>query len=415
MGQDGVTALADLSFVLRYEPVSHLSLTPPDSVLLTPVVRNNYALQSRLVSDSGRVWVRLSRVGTGSFSGSGSLVRFRFMADGGTPAKTVARFRISRPYGRTVSGIPLRIEVSGCTALILPPFPCMKIAMAAKSAAQPGEMLSYEIRYWNAGTALATAVVVTDTLPPHSELASVSVPAYERPSDRVLRWKARDLAPGDSGVSTVVVRIADRDRFPGATLVLRSGVMVSCQEGYVATAFAETEVVGLPLQLGLQVEPKVVDLGQIVRIRCSWSRALSSGTVRVEPEGETFAVDGAISPGDTVFAFAPRVDGEHRVVFTGRDLTGGEEEALATFVVQVEEHFRLDRNRLNVAGGERVNISFGVGRSQRVRIAVYSVAGERVASLLNQQVPAGQHRLSWAGEDMSGREVCSGLYPIYLQ
>ena len=55
-------------------------------------------------------------------------------------------------------------------------------------------------------------------------------------------------------------------------------------------------------------------------------------------------------------------------------------------------------------------ISFSLPEAQEVELAVYSLDGRRVATLLNETRGPGQHDVVWTGRDDSGRTVASGIY-----
>ncbi len=71
--------------------------------------------------------------------------------------------------------------------------------------------------------------------------------------------------------------------------------------------------------------------------------------------------------------------------------------------------FRVYRNVPNPFAS-RTRIRFHLPRARNVRVAVYDVLGRRVASLLDGPCPAGLHTLDWAGEDVAGQPVASGVY-----
>jgi hypothetical protein len=57
------------------------------------------------------------------------------------------------------------------------------------------------------------------------------------------------------------------------------------------------------------------------------------------------------------------------------------------------------------------SIHFAVGREgARVSLAIYDVAGRRVATLYDGRATAGDHSVRWDGRDGSGRRVASGVY-----
>ena len=54
--------------------------------------------------------------------------------------------------------------------------------------------------------------------------------------------------------------------------------------------------------------------------------------------------------------------------------------------------------------------SFSLARATRVRLSVYDTQGRRVAELLDEIRPAGDHVATWDGRDASGRHVAQGTY-----
>ncbi|HPF70109.1 MAG TPA: right-handed parallel beta-helix repeat-containing protein, partial [Candidatus Krumholzibacteria bacterium] len=55
-------------------------------------------------------------------------------------------------------------------------------------------------------------------------------------------------------------------------------------------------------------------------------------------------------------------------------------------------------------------ISFSLPEAQSVRLAIYSVDGRRVATLVNEVRTAGLHEVLWKGQDDAGRPMASGVY-----
>lgn len=54
--------------------------------------------------------------------------------------------------------------------------------------------------------------------------------------------------------------------------------------------------------------------------------------------------------------------------------------------------------------------SFALPEPQRVELAVFNVAGRRVATLKNELLPAGRHQVIWNGRDDAGQRLASGVY-----
>ena len=55
-------------------------------------------------------------------------------------------------------------------------------------------------------------------------------------------------------------------------------------------------------------------------------------------------------------------------------------------------------------------ISFNLPVRSKVALEVLNLLGQRVATLVDKELPAGVHRLDWDGRNESGDRVASGLY-----
>ena len=55
-------------------------------------------------------------------------------------------------------------------------------------------------------------------------------------------------------------------------------------------------------------------------------------------------------------------------------------------------------------------IAFGVARPSPVRLSLFDVAGRRITTLVDDELPAGRYDFRWTGLDDSGRRVSSGVY-----
>ncbi len=57
-----------------------------------------------------------------------------------------------------------------------------------------------------------------------------------------------------------------------------------------------------------------------------------------------------------------------------------------------------------------LQIGLSLVHSGRVRILLFDIAGEKVRTLLDADLPAGSQSLRWDGENSFGQRVASGLY-----
>lgn len=56
------------------------------------------------------------------------------------------------------------------------------------------------------------------------------------------------------------------------------------------------------------------------------------------------------------------------------------------------------------------NISYGLKKESKIKLTVYNIRGQKVATLINAVQPAGFHNIRWAGLDEHGKQVTSGVY-----
>jgi hypothetical protein len=60
-------------------------------------------------------------------------------------------------------------------------------------------------------------------------------------------------------------------------------------------------------------------------------------------------------------------------------------------------------------------VSFSLGETSPVTLAVYDVMGRKVATLVDGAVKAGQHEVRWSGRSADGSAVASGVYLLRLE
>ncbi len=76
--------------------------------------------------------------------------------------------------------------------------------------------------------------------------------------------------------------------------------------------------------------------------------------------------------------------------------------------------FTLNQNYPNPFN-PTTNISFNLGKSERVTLAVYNMLGQKIKTLVDKQLPAGAHQITWNGKDEAGRAMASGVYYYRLE
>jgi len=67
------------------------------------------------------------------------------------------------------------------------------------------------------------------------------------------------------------------------------------------------------------------------------------------------------------------------------------------------------------AGNPETWIQYDLPKSTHVRVEIFNIRGEKVAMLVNEQKPAGAHKIIWNGQTDNGRAAASGVYIYRLQ
>ena len=55
-------------------------------------------------------------------------------------------------------------------------------------------------------------------------------------------------------------------------------------------------------------------------------------------------------------------------------------------------------------------IPFRISKNIPVQLSIFNIRGEKVATLLNESIPAGLHNVRWNGTSQDGRPMPAGLY-----
>ena len=78
------------------------------------------------------------------------------------------------------------------------------------------------------------------------------------------------------------------------------------------------------------------------------------------------------------------------------------------------EEFSLEQNYPNPFSPE-TRIDFALPTAGTIRLTVYNVLGEEIATLADGSYPAGMHSVTWRGVDGNGHSVASGIYLYRLE
>jgi len=104
----------------------------------------------------------------------------------------------------------------------------------------------------------------------------------------------------------------------------------------------------------------------------------------------------------------PLQAGSTHTVTVERDLTPVE------FVPEVPAALQLAQNHPNPFN-PATHLSFGLPSTGHVRLAIFDLRGSELAVLVDESLPAGEHRVLWDGRDRRGLPVASGPYMARLE
>ncbi len=89
--------------------------------------------------------------------------------------------------------------------------------------------------------------------------------------------------------------------------------------------------------------------------------------------------------------------------------------ASAQVVVSQSEECYLDRNVFRPGVEAPLEIHFGLGESQSVRIEIFDIAGSPIRTIADAPFSAGVHQVNWNGISSRGKPAGAGMYVITLK
>jgi hypothetical protein len=116
--------------------------------------------------------------------------------------------------------------------------------------------------------------------------------------------------------------------------------------------------------------------------------------------------DNAVTPGTQYYYRIDAVD------FSGNKSPYSDEASVVTGITAengIPTEFALKQNYPNPFNPS-TEIGFAVPKAVRVKLSVFTVTGELIATLVDREMSAGNYTVTWNGESLSGRTVSSGLY-----
>jgi hypothetical protein len=165
------------------------------------------------------------------------------------------------------------------------------------------------------------------------------------------------------------------------------------------------------------------DLGRVIGLVCDtqtndlYAASEDSLTVyKIDPA--TNDVEAAITGFTSLLTCCLEVSTDQRrlwVVDSGRIYEFCLEEVPGIASVPISAGNRYGLNIYPNPSNPSATIAFQLGTSEIVRLDIFDVSGRRVRTLLNEMLPAGEHRVIWDGTCDDGSGAASGVYFMRLK
>ena len=111
-------------------------------------------------------------------------------------------------------------------------------------------------------------------------------------------------------------------------------------------------------------------------------------------------------PSDGYIAIATHGNGMYSARFNTNELSINE--------TNIPEKFELAQNYPNPFNPS-TQIPFSIKIPGKVQIKVFDLKGREIATLLNDNKPAGSHNVMWKGQDNFGKQMPSGIYIYQIE
>jgi hypothetical protein len=64
---------------------------------------------------------------------------------------------------------------------------------------------------------------------------------------------------------------------------------------------------------------------------------------------------------------------------------------------------------------KETRIAFHLENSEKVTMAVYTISGQMIRTLVSGNLPGGDHEIAWDGKDDRGSQVSAGIYVLKME
>jgi len=223
----------------------------------------------------------------------------------------------------------------------------------------------------------------------------------------------------DDNTITVPLSISNDDNLAGIDIALKYSDGVRIKE----VKFDNTRISYWDLKATMLSEVnKTVVIMAVPQLSMAKKSALPAGTdqkiaelvfERTDPLLKSITLEPTVveDPHHEIFFVYANTDATGQYTQWREDpvLVGGNVALVSTGGANVPTEFGLDQNYPNPFN-PTTDIKFALPAGSHVQLAVYNVLGQNVRNLVDQDMPAGNHKVTWDGRNSDGQQVSSGIY-----
>lgn len=109
-------------------------------------------------------------------------------------------------------------------------------------------------------------------------------------------------------------------------------------------------------------------------------------------------------------------NGNHFAFVRGNGISWSANDLYLAYVVNTNIEYQIVVNNYPLLNNypnpfnPTTTISFSIPVESKVNLSIHNIKGQKIKSLLSDQLAAGEHSIIWNGEDASGKKVGSGVY-----
>ncbi len=142
-----------------------------------------------------------------------------------------------------------------------------------------------------------------------------------------------------------------------------------------------------------------------------WAVGDAGRIVRSDNYGDSWQLDAVVAPAVTLLSVFDTGDvvyatGASGKIFKNEDLVSTDDPP-HTESTWIDQNYP---NPIKISQHTSTNISFLLSDNGNINISIYNTKGQKIKTIVNEQMLAGDHPVQWDGTDYSGSHVPTGIY-----